>query len=59
LLNVILAVITDSLERADEDMTKAEKRKSKQLRELKVMYGIDDSQDEVSDLDVPDEHDVE
>jgi len=59
LLNVILAVITDSLERADEDMTKAEKRKSKQLRELKVMYGIDDSQDSVSDLDVVDDQEVE
>ena len=39
-------------------MTKAEKRKSKQLRELKLMYGIDDSQDEVSDLDVPDDNEA-
>lgn len=55
LLNVILAVIADSLDRADEDMTQAEKIRNKQLRELKVMYGIDDSEDEVSDLDVVDE----
>ena len=39
-------------------MTKAEKSKSKQLRELKVMYGIDDSEDSVSDLDVPDDKEV-
>ena len=50
---MILAVITDALDRAEEDMTKAELNKSKQLRELKLLYGIDDSEDEVSDLDEP------
>ena len=52
LLNVILAVIADSLDSAGEDMMKAEKIQNKQLRELKVMYGIDDSEDEVSDLEI-------
>jgi hypothetical protein len=56
LLNVILAVISDSLDSAGEDMTKAEKIKNKQLRELKVLYGIDDSEDEVSDLEDNDDH---
>lgn len=59
LLNVILAVITDSLERADEDMTRAENRKNKQLRELKVIYHIDDSEDDISDLDIHDEIEIE
>ena len=59
LLNVILAVITDSLERADEDMTKEEMRKNKQTRELKIIYYIDDSEDEISDLDLPDDQDLQ